>query len=83
MVMYQLPELMTLLKGYLDNLHSAKQELSLAFTNEAFTHLVQVTVDTSGMSCLLMLMDSLLMYRSVYWRGRIRVSMPSLKLEKM
>lgn len=47
--MYQLPELLNLLKGYLDNLHSAKQELSLAFTNEAFTHLVQVMVDTTTM----------------------------------
>jgi hypothetical protein len=40
----QLPELLGLLKGYLDNLHSAKQELSVSFTNEAFTHLVQKCV---------------------------------------
>ena len=42
----QLPELVSLLRGYLDNLHSAKQELSIAFTNEAFSHLVQVRIYT-------------------------------------
>ena len=35
--------LAALLKGYLENLHAAKQELSIAFTNEAFAHLVQVS----------------------------------------
>ena len=38
----QLPELLRLLGEYLDNLHSAKEALSLAFTNEEFTLLVQV-----------------------------------------
>ena len=38
----QLPELLRLLGEYLDNLHSAKEALSLAFTNEEFTLLAQV-----------------------------------------
>jgi hypothetical protein len=40
----ELAELVALLKGYLENLHGAKQELSIAFTNEAFAHLVQKSV---------------------------------------
>lgn len=40
----QLAELVDLLRGYLENLHSAKQELSIAFTNETFAHLVQVSL---------------------------------------
>ncbi|CAI8044788.1 hypothetical protein GBAR_LOCUS24807 [Geodia barretti] len=40
----ELAVLAALLKGYLENLHAAKQELSIAFTNEAFAHLVQKSV---------------------------------------
>lgn len=43
-LLIQLAKLVELLRGYLENLHSAKQELSIAFTNETFARLVQVSL---------------------------------------
>ena len=37
--------------GYLENLHQAKQELSLAFTKEEFITLVQVSGEGRGRKC--------------------------------
>ena len=44
----QLPEILELMGGYLENLHQAKQELSLAFTKEEFITLVQVSGEGRG-----------------------------------
>ena len=46
-VVLQLDKLVVCMTGYLQNAHDARQEISLCFTEDAFTQLVQVSTCSS------------------------------------